>query len=140
MMLFTEARRSTAPSPQYGYAQVSESEHDYLIQIEAPGFSAKDIAIKATPHALSIQGELKAKALAGYRTLASSRAPHHRIERKYRFRSRLDSNRVSAKFNNGLLEIRAPKVQVDVVDVPIQNHVIEVESGPMDNNEDDDVI
>ena len=140
MMLFTEARRSSAPSPQYGLAQIQESEHDYLIQIEAPGFSAKDIAIKATPHALSIQGELKAKALAGYRTLASSRSTHNRIDRKYRFRSRLDSNRISANFNNGLLQIRVPKVQAEIVDIAIQSGTIEIDNGIIEGNDDDDVV
>ena len=140
MMLFTEAQRTFAPSHQYGFAQIQESEHDYLIQVEAPGFSAKDIAIKATPHALSIHGELKARALEGYRTLSSSRSAKHRIEKRYRFRSRLDSDRISASLNNGLLEIRAPKVQVEVKEVPIHSVAIETDNGCVDDNDDDDVI
>ena len=140
MMLFTEASRTFAPSTQYGLAQVHESEHDYLIQIEAPGFAAKDIAIKATPFALSIKGELKAKALNGYRTLASSRGSKQKIERRYRFRSRLDSSHVSAHLNNGLLEIRVPKVQVEVKDVPIQVNTIETDSSTIEHIDDDEVI
>ena len=140
MMLFTEARRNSTPSPQYGLSQVHESEHDYLIQIEAPGYSAKDIAIKATPHALSIQGELKAKALSGYRTLASSRSTNHRIERQYRFRTRLDSNRISANMQNGVLVIRVPKKEADIVEVPISSQSIEVDNGIIESNDDDDIV
>ena len=140
MMLFTEMRRNSTSPQQYGLAHVFESEHDYLIQLEAPGFAAKDIAIKATPHALSIHGELKARALDGYRTLSSSRSVKQRIEKRYRFRSRLDSERISANLNNGLLEIRVPKVQVAITTVPIETQVVEVETNSVEETDDDDVI
>ena len=140
MLLFTEARRNTASSIQPILTHIQESEHDYYIQIEAPGFTAKDIAIKATPHALTINGMLKSTQLEGYKTLSSSRAIKHRIEKRYRFRSRLDSNKVSANLTNGLLEIRAPKVQVEVKEVPIHSVSIDSDNGCVDETEDDDVI
>ena len=78
MMLFTEAY-----AVQVNLQPLNKSSNQKaMIDTEAPGFTAKDIAIKATPHALSIQGELRSKALAGYRTLSSSRAHKQRIDRK----------------------------------------------------------
>jgi HSP20 family protein len=79
-----------------------ESEQ-YLILIEAPGFSKDDIKIEADNTGLSIKGEIKDEYL---------KKAFNKTELNYVFRKNdLDIETVKAEFKNGILNIKVKKIK-----------------------------
>lgn len=88
---------------------ISETEEEVIIKADLPGFSKDEISIKLTEDTADISAQHKEKKVE--RTEKSYRA-----ERKFgSFRrfltlpTKIDYNKVEAKFENGVLTIRAPK-------------------------------
>jgi len=88
---------------------IYEDEHNITIGVELPGVDMKDIDVQVENNTLTIRGE---------RTLEKDQKEEnfHRIERRYGsfFRSfalpnTVDTDKVTAESNNGLLEIKLPK-------------------------------
>jgi HSP20 family protein len=91
---------------------VTEDNDRLYVRAELPGIKANEIEISATGSGLSIAGERK---LAAEKEVAS----YHRRERESGvFRrtitlpSDIDSNRVEAHYNNGILTVTLPKAEV----------------------------
>ena len=88
---------------------VSENEHEIVLQAELPGMNKDDIDIQLTGDTLTLRGERKLQ--------SSQRGEHyHRIERQYGAWQRtfqielpLDPQRVSASYEDGVLTVRLPK-------------------------------
>lgn len=93
-------------------ADVYETEDEYVVEIEVPGFEEKELGIEVTDHLLRVKGE---------RTEAKERKEkafrlHERLEREFERRFELpaeaDTEHVKAKFVKGVLEVHAPKLAV----------------------------
>jgi HSP20 family protein len=88
-----------------------ETENDIVIKAELPGITKEDIDIEVKDGILSLKGERK-------RDKEVKEENYHRVERYYgafhrRFAlpSHVDSDKVKAKFKDGLLEITLPKAE-----------------------------
>ncbi len=88
---------------------VYEDEHAITLKIEVPGVDQKDIDIRLENNTLTIRGERKLEK-------EEKEENFHRIERRYGSFSRsftlpntVDSDQVSAEFDNGLLKVRLAK-------------------------------
>lgn len=88
---------------------VSEDADHYYVRTELPGMKADEIDIQATGNSLSISGERKIPA-------EEQNAKYHRREREAGKFSRMiglpdviDSGKVEAKLENGILTISLPK-------------------------------
>lgn len=88
---------------------LAETESEVVVKADLPGMSDKEIEVTISDNVLSIKGEKRAeKEEKGKR--------FHRVERSYGsfFRSvalpaHVDQEKASAKFENGVLEIKIPK-------------------------------
>ncbi len=100
-------------SPSYPAINIWANEDGQLISAEMPGVKPEDITIDVTGDALSISGERKPDEVA-------REASYHRRERNYGSFSRtiqlpfmVDTNKVEAKFNSGVLLITLPRAEAD---------------------------
>ncbi len=88
-----------------------EDEQKYYIIVELPGVSKEDVKISVNEERiLTIKGEKK--------SLSNENSSYLRTERLFGSFARnfalpenLDSEKISAKYNNGILEISLPKVE-----------------------------
>ena len=90
---------------------VREDENGLNVSVELPGLSTDDVSVSVENGILSISGEKKQvteeEDSEGIRHLAERR--YGNFERTFRLPRGVDSEKVKAKFNNGLLNIDIPK-------------------------------
>lgn len=89
--------------------EVSETEQAYFLSLDAPGIKKDEIKIEVTGNTLTITGERK-------RNYHEDRKVAGRTERSYGYFSRsftlpeaIDSAKIEANFEDGVLEIAIPK-------------------------------
>jgi len=88
---------------------ISETESEYKVTAELPGMDENDIQIRLEKDSLILSGEKKTESEEKEKTF-------HRIERSYGsfervipFDTRLDEDKISAVFKNGVLTVTLPK-------------------------------
>ena len=91
---------------------VKEMEKEFQISAELPGMEEKDIEVSLTDNALTIKGEKKFES-------EDKREGYHRVECSYGSFQRvipipveIDSEKVTAKYEKGILNIHLPKSEV----------------------------
>lgn len=88
---------------------ITETDHEYLIQAEVPDMKKEDVRLRVENEVLTISGERKfEKETKGLK--------HHRIERAYGSFMRsfslpedADSTKVTADYKDGMLQVHLPK-------------------------------
>jgi HSP20 family protein len=100
-------------SPSYPAINIWTNEDGQFITAEMPGINPDDLNIDVTGDALSISGERKQEE-------AGKEARFHRRERSFGAFSRtvqlpfmVDTNKVEATFQNGILQIHLPRAEAD---------------------------
>jgi HSP20 family protein len=90
-------------------ADVYETEKEYVVELEVPGYEEKELEIEVIDHTLRVKGErmeTKEEKDKAYRL-------HERLEKTFERRFVLpvetDTTKVEAKFAKGLLEIHVGK-------------------------------
>jgi HSP20 family protein len=107
------SRRQAFNSPSYPALNVWTNENGQIISAEMPGIRPEDINIDVTGDALSISGERKPDEI-------TKEARYHRRERGFGSFSRtiqlpfmVDTNKVEARFQNGILLLNLPRAEAD---------------------------
>lgn len=91
---------------------VRETEKEYIIETELPGFNKEDIAIDISSDALTIKAERKSE------NKTEKDGTYIRRERSYSSYQRsfvldgIDSDKISANYENGILTITMPKTEI----------------------------
>lgn len=100
-------------SPSYPAINIWTNEDGQFITAEMPGIKPEDLEIDVTGDALSISGERKQEEVA-------KEARFHRRERSFGSFSRtvqlpfmVDTAKVEASFQNGILQISLPRAEAD---------------------------
>jgi HSP20 family protein len=90
-------------------ADVIETEEGYELEVELPGLGQDDVVVQAHGDELVVRGERRPD-------LGSRPESFHRLERRYgpfsrsfRFSEEVDPDRITAKFDDGLLRLAVPK-------------------------------
>ena len=91
-------------------ADVYETDDEYVVEVEVPGYAEKELSIEVSDHMLAIKGaRTKTK-----EEKTKEFALHERLEREFERRfvlpSEADTEHVKAVFGNGVLEVHAEKV------------------------------
>jgi HSP20 family protein len=92
-------------------ADVYETDKEYVVELEVPGYDEKELSIEVSDHTLAIKGaRTKTK---DERT--KEYALHERLEREFERRfvlpSGADTEHLKAVFTKGVLEVHAKKLQ-----------------------------
>ncbi|HEY8503031.1 MAG TPA: Hsp20/alpha crystallin family protein [Gemmataceae bacterium] len=85
--------------------ETDETDKEYLVRIDAPGFEPEDINVEVCEGSLRISAEHKAEGN-GKGTYA-----HRRLERYVTLPVGVDPDKVEAGYRNGVLELRLPKTE-----------------------------
>lgn len=94
-------------NPQRKSNIIKEEDH-ILIQIEALGLNKKDIDIQTKENVLHVSYENKIKDDTKY---SQKQISFDSFENKYKLQNNMDAENISAIMNNGLLNIKIPKIE-----------------------------
>jgi HSP20 family protein len=104
--LFTQLNRTAAWAP---LADVSETDTDYVFELEVPGVQRDDIAIDLNGADLAITGEIKDREREG--RLHRSTRRTGKFAYRVTLPRKVDGEKVEAKLVDGVLTVRAPKLE-----------------------------
>lgn len=90
---------------------VEESEKDYVLRAEVPGLKKENIKISLTEKGLSLSGEKKAEAAREGRTVHRAERPFGAFQRTYALAEPIQTDKITAQYKDGILEITVPKAQ-----------------------------
>jgi HSP20 family protein len=92
-------------------ADVYETDDEFVVELEVPGYEEKELSIEVSDHTLAIKGSRT-------KTKEETRkefALHERLEREFERRFILpreaDTEHLKAVFSDGVLEVHAEKLQ-----------------------------
>ncbi|MGZ4332789.1 MAG: Hsp20/alpha crystallin family protein [Gaiellaceae bacterium] len=92
-------------------ADVYETDDEFVVELEVPGYEEKELSIEVSDHMLAIKGSrTKVK-----EETRKEFALHERLEREFERRfilpSEADTEHLKAAFRDGVLEVHAEKLQ-----------------------------
>ena len=91
-------------------ADVYETPQEFVIELEVPGFAEKDIGLEVTDHTLVIKGEVKEAKEEKEKTFLLHERLERTFERRFFLPELADTEKVTATFKEGVLELHAPKI------------------------------
>lgn len=94
-----------------GAMNIHESDKEYDIEIQAPGYEDKDLTIEMTEDTLTVSGNKKEIIREDSQNLIRREWQHGEFSRSVRFASPIAEDKVEAKLENGTLVITAPKIE-----------------------------
>ena len=104
--LFSETNNDWSPS-----LDVVEEKNQYLVKLELPGLKSEDVKITFEDGVLTISGERKEEKSTDEKKVHLNERFYGRFERGVRFPSPVQSDKISAKFAEGVLEVGLPKTE-----------------------------
>ena len=90
--------------------EVYERDDEYVVRAELPGMKKEDIDVSMTESTLTIKGERKASEEAEKASYQLCERCYGSFERSITFPTDVDASKVMASYDNGILELRIPKV------------------------------
>jgi HSP20 family protein len=90
-------------------ADVVENDDAYLVHMDLPGFEKDNIDISYHEGRLTIKGHRETKTEENADKFKSVERSSGSFCRNFSFPDIIDSENLTAKYNNGVLEVRAPK-------------------------------
>jgi HSP20 family protein len=88
---------------------VAEREKDYQITAELPGMEEKDVEVNLSDDVLTIKGEKKEEKEAKQKDYYVSERRYGSFQRSFRVPDGVDTNKIEARFKNGVLTLILPK-------------------------------
>lgn len=98
--------------PTFPSTDLYETDGEYVVELEAPGFDEKELTIELSDHTLMIKGERAELKEKEQKTFYFKERLEKSFERRFTLPTEADTKHLTASFKKGVLEIHAPKVQV----------------------------
>jgi HSP20 family protein len=93
-------------------ADLYETDTEFVVELDVPGFDEKDLALEVTDHTLTVKGERVQETEDAERTFHLHERLEKHFERKFTLPADVDLDRVKATFEVGVLEVRVPKMEL----------------------------
>lgn len=87
---------------------ILEEGNDVVVKAELPGMTKKDILVTVTDDYITLSGEKKKEEKTDYHRFERS---YGSFKRSFRLPAEIQADKVKAKFDNGILEVRMPKTE-----------------------------
>ena len=94
---------------------VINRDHNILIEAAIPGMSRDDIEVEMTDKILTIQGGSKQRTDVEDSQYVKREIKRSAFRRSFTLNDNLDSDNISATFDNGILSLNIPKIVPDTV-------------------------
>jgi len=104
----TEVKNDIAFAP---IVNTREGDDAYYVEVELPGVKKEDISIDVNEDVLTISGERKIKEEQKEENFYKVESVYGKFERSFNLPEDVDTDKIEAKSENGVLEIKIPKVQ-----------------------------
>jgi HSP20 family protein len=102
-------------------ADIYETAEEFVVEIEVPGFAEDELEVQVADHTLTVKGEAKEEKEKRERTFLLHERLERSFERRFQLPEEADTEKVTAVFSKGLLEIHAPKAgRAQAKKVPIE--------------------
>jgi HSP20 family protein len=93
-------------------ADIYETEDEFVVEVEVPGYEEKELGIEVSDHRLTIRGERKEAREQKDKAFRLHERLEREFERRFELPAEADTKHVEAKFAKGVLEVHAPKLAV----------------------------
>jgi len=94
-------------------AEMEETEDAIHLKLEVPGIDPNELEVKVSDRAVAISGERKSESQNGDGANKRSELYYGRFERVIPIDAQIQSDRVEANYNNGILHLTLPKAESD---------------------------
>ena len=102
---------------------VTEDENFFHLEAEIPGMKDKDISIEVHNGVLTIKGHKENKSDTEKKSYHIREFSSQSFERSFKLSDRVDTEKVSAKIDNGVLKVDLPKhVQIKPKKIEVQSN------------------
>jgi HSP20 family protein len=91
-------------------ADVYETDDEFVVELEVPGYAEKELSIEVYDHTLAIKGSREKIQEDETKEFAVHERLERRFERRFILPSEADTEHVKAVFGNGVLEVHAEKL------------------------------
>ena len=91
------------------FVDIEEQDDAYELEVELPGVKREDVNIEVVGNELSITGEIKEKERKGAMRRRTRRTG--RFEYRVRLPDQVDSSKIQASLDQGVLTVRVPKAE-----------------------------
>ena len=88
---------------------VYETEADYVVELEVPGFDRSELSVEVSDHTLVVKGEHEEEAEKAGRELVLHERLERRFERRFELPLEVDADQVVAACDKGVLALHVPK-------------------------------
>ena len=105
--IFDEVGFAPGPAPA---ADVYETDDEFVVELEVPGYEEKELTIEVYDHTLAIKGSREKIEEEETREFAVHERLERMFERRFILPSEADPEHVKAVFGNGVLEVHAEKL------------------------------
>lgn len=92
--------------------EVEENENSYLLTVEVPGMSKKDIDLKVEDNVITLSGEKKDKERKENSFSHLKEIRYGKFSRSFKLPGNVDIDKISAKWNEGILTVEIPRTEV----------------------------
>lgn len=93
-------------------ADVEENDDNFVVKMDLPGLTKKDVHITYKDDALYISGEKKMEKVDEKAQLHRYERNYGKFERAFRVHSDVISEKISAQFKDGVLTVTLPKAEI----------------------------
>jgi len=93
-------------------ADIYETDEEFVVELEVPGFEEKELGIELSDHQLTVKGERAEVKEQEDKTFRLRERLERAFERRFVLPVEADTERIEAKFHQGVLEVHAPKVEI----------------------------
>ena len=93
-------------------ADVYETDEEYVVELEVPGFGEKELAVEVTDHMLTVKGERTEANEEKEKTYRRRERLEHAFQRRFELPVEANLDAAEARFDKGVLTIHAPKAPV----------------------------
>jgi len=101
-------------------ADVYETPREYVVELEVPGYQQKELAIEISDHTLTVTGTRDEATKETEKAYRLQERLERTFKREFRLPAETDGEHVTAHFEQGVLEVHAPKL------VPAKTHKVEI--------------
>jgi len=95
----------------YPQVDIEESENEYVLRMELPGMKKEDLQIAFQDGVLTVSGEKKDSRTSEKTDYHLNERRYGKFERSFRINSEINTEKIEAGFNNGILQIEIPKAE-----------------------------
>lgn len=92
-------------------ADVYETDDEFVVELEVPGYEEKELSIEVSDHMLSIKGSRTKAKEETRKEFALRERLEREFERRFILPSEADTEHLKAVFAEGVLEVHAEKLQ-----------------------------